>query len=133
MIKTWNEKLKTNIPIIDEQHGTIINLLQGIKTSKLSKANVYNLLSELQEVLYVHFDAEETYMREDNYPDYIQHKAAHDQVRQDYKKILTKYDADYSSSEIALELIQYIQKWFFEHYENSDLKMAEYLIKKSKL
>jgi hemerythrin len=125
----WNDRLKTNIPIIDEQHKTIINLLSGIKTSMLSKSEIYTLLSELQGILFAHFDLEDNYMRQARYPEYETHKAEHDQVREDYKKILTKNDADYSPSEIALELINYVHKWFLVHYKNEDVKMAEYLKK----
>jgi hemerythrin len=95
----------------------------------LSKSEIYTLLSELQGILFAHFDLEDNYMRQARYPEYETHKAEHDQVREDYKKILTKNDADYSPSEIALELINYVHKWFLVHYKNEDVKMAEYLKK----
>lgn len=125
----WNDKLKTNILVIDEQHKKIIHLLSGIKPSKLSKSEIYILLSELQEVLFAHFDTEEGYMEAAAYREYKTHKADHDQVRLNYKKILTKNDSDDSPSKIALELINYVHKWFLVHYQNEDIKMAEYLKK----
>lgn len=126
----WNDELKTNIRIIDQQHQTIIKLLSGVKTSKLTKADIYKLLSELQEILFLHFDTEEKCMIEAEYPDYKKHKSNHDKAKNDCQYILTRNDADYSPSEIALELIDYIRKWFLIHYKNEDVKMAKYLKQK---
>ena len=124
---TWNDKLETGIPIIDEQHQFIIEALSEIRISKLKKAELFQLLIDLQTYLSNHFDIEEKYMIETNYPEYAIHKADHDKVLKDTKNILTQNNADARPSEIALELVNYMQNWFIEHYSSIDTKMADYL------
>ena len=123
----WSDELKTGIPTIDEQHQSIIEALSGIKASKLKKAELFQLLIGLQSYLSVHFDTEENYMLETNYPEHKVHKANHDKVLQDTKNILTQNANDNTSSEIALNFVKYMQNWFLDHYSSEDVKMTEYL------
>lgn len=125
----WDDKLKTGISRIDEQHKAIIAMLSEIHISKLSKAVTLQLLSELQDILVVHFETEEEYMINAKYPEYQSHKANHDKVLQDYENILTQNKADDSPSEMATKMIKYIKSWFVGHYSNEDVKMAGYLKK----
>lgn len=123
----WGDELKTGIPLIDDQHKFIVEALSGLRISKLKGAELFQLLSDLQTYLSSHFELEEKYMKETNYPEYTIHKADHDKVLEDCKNILTQNDKDYSPREVALELIKYMKNWFIDHYSNVDVKMAEYL------
>jgi len=123
----WEDGLKTGIQAIDEQHQFIVDALSEIQILKLKKAELFQLLIDLQAYLSCHFDLEEKYMIDTNYPEFASHKADHDKVLQDTKNILTQYNVDVSPSEIAMELVNYMQNWFLDHYSNIDVKMAEYL------
>ena len=123
----WSDKLKTGIPAIDEQHQFIVEALSGVQVSKLKGAKLFELLINLQAYLSTHFDLEESYMKDTNYPEYAIHKANHDEVLQDTKNILTQNNGNHSPSEVALQFVKYMQRWFFEHYHNTDVKMTEYL------
>lgn len=123
----WSDELKTGIQIIDEQHQLIIELLSGVRLSKLSKADIFQLLGKLQDYLSTHFEVEENCMIDSDYPEYAFHKANHDEVLANCKNILAKNDSSHSPREVALELINYVQSWFIDHYSSKDTKMADYL------
>ena len=124
---TWNDKLKTGIPLIDEQHQFIVEALSEIRISKLKKVELFQLLIDLQAYLSVHFTTEENYMLETNYPELEAHKTNHDMVLQDTKNVLTQNANDNTSSEIALNFVTYMQNWFLDHYSSKDVKMDDYL------
>ena len=124
---TWDDKLKTGIPTIDEQHQFIVEALSKIRISKLKKVELFQLLSDLQTYLPSHFDLEEKYMIDTNYPEYASHKADHDKVSEDTKNILTQNKPDANPSKIAVEVVKYMQNWFLDHYTNVDVIMADYL------
>ena len=123
----WNEKFETGNSTIDGQHKHIIELLSGINASKLSKAELFGLLGDLQKHLSTHLSDEERYMLEANYPDYESHKANHDKVLEDCRNILTQNASNITASEIGLEFVNYVQNWFLDHYKNEDVKMVEYI------
>jgi hemerythrin len=123
----WSDDLKTGIQSIDEQHQNIIEVLSGVRPSKLSKSELFQLLSDVQGFLQIHFDTEERYMIEASYPEYEAHKSVHDKAREDCSMILTQNNDDYCSSKIALALISYMQDWVFDHVPNEDAKLADYL------
>lgn len=123
----WNDKFLTGNSTIDEQHKHIFELLSKVDVSKCSKADLMGLLGSLQDHINVHFKDEEDYMKKTNYPDYERHKAIHDTVLKDTKRILTQKAGNRTATQIALEFVNYINDWFHEHYSDEDVKMVEHL------
>ena len=66
-------------------------------------------------------------MVEAKYPEYQSHKANHDMVLDDCKRIMAKNVGTSNLTEFAMELVTYMENWFIEHYANEDVKMADYL------
>lgn len=123
----WNKELETGIEIIDEQHKFIIDSLSGVKTLKLANEERYQSLKKLQAYLATHFESEEYYMQKTNYFEFKKHKFTHDKVLADCKKILAQNSTKYSQSDIALDLINYLENWFVDHYTHEDVKLAKFL------
>jgi len=127
MTIVWNKELETGIKVIDEQHQFIIESLSSVETSTLEKNELFELLTRLQAYLSVHFDVEEDYMKDTDYPEYQKHKAIHDKVLEDCQDILTQNYSNNDASKVAYKLVGYMKNWFSEHYANEDVKMAEFL------
>ena len=122
----WSDKFETGNSTIDEQHKYIIEALSGLNASKLPKAELFQLFMDILAYLSVHFETEEQYMKDTNYPEYEIHKANHDKVLEGTKNILTKNAGNNTVSEICSEYVNYVQNWFLDHYSNEDVKMVEY-------
>jgi len=123
----WNENLITGVAVIDEQHQCFIEKMNKIKELKFGDEGFCQFLIDLQDFLVLHFQTEENYMIDLDYPDYASHKKSHDNALLNYKTYLTRIVDDSTVKEIATILIDYIGCWFKEHYLNDDIKMAAYL------
>lgn len=123
----WSKELETGVKVIDEQHQFIIESLSDVETSNLEKPELFELLTKLQAYLSVHFEVEEDYMVDTDYPGYEQHKAIHDKVLEDCQDILTQNYNNNDPSKVAHKLVGYMKTWFSDHYANEDVKMADFL------
>lgn len=123
----WNDELKTGIPVIDEQHQFIVESLSSVEISRLTDEEIIQLLDNLKAYLSIHFDVEEDYMIDADYPKYELHKSNHDKVLEDYKTILNQKDCNHNQKEVALKLINYMENWFIDHYANEDVKLVAFL------
>ena len=80
----WDEKYSVGISMIDEEHKKLIGILNKAIFAKGHNDNPEELREELKEVLremtnyaLTHFETEETYMKEFNYPECQDHKEEH--------------------------------------------------------
>ena len=74
------DKLRVGISIINEEHKTFIGILnKAITAEKHSKAakDVLGILDEMTEYALKHFETEERYMKEFNFPEYQTHRNEH--------------------------------------------------------
>jgi hemerythrin len=76
----WDNKLKTNISICDEQHQkltAILNELHEAMKNKKDKSLIEKTLNELVEYTLFHFKAEEQLLEQYEFPDLNNHRAEH--------------------------------------------------------
>ena len=79
---SWSPDFSVGILEIDRQHKELINLINKSIESINSVRNVEivaEILSEMVSYANYHFETEEQYMREHNYPDYLIQKEQHSQ------------------------------------------------------
>lgn len=129
MTITWNDNLRTGIAIIDEQHEELFVTINKLEACKISENNFYQVLSDLNRYVSVHFITEEDYMKHTNYPNYGQHKECHEKFSKDFANLLKENSLKRSIMNSRLELIDFLENWLKNHYEKEDLEMAEYLKK----
>lgn len=113
---------------IDEQHQSMALLVNKLydKIISADKKMIQNYLYKFLEVVEVHFETEENFMRSTKFPGYISHKLEHDRF---YKQILTSIDRFSKGLEtIGTEQLKGIKRWFFNHIELSDKKCGKYFI-----
>jgi len=90
----WNDKYLTGIEIIDSQHKNIFkcvnNLFDAIEKLEIKE----ELLEKIRCIDFYtteHFDTEEKYMLELNYPGYLEHKKTHEEFKKVYEEIRYNY------------------------------------------
>jgi hemerythrin len=123
----WDDSLKTGISIIDEQHEQLFETINKFEKFKESNTGLKEILIELQTYMTRHFITEEEYMRYTEYPDYINHKKAHDKFLDDYRELIKKNLTNDCILNSGLALTKFAEDWLTEHYTNTDIKMAKHI------
>lgn len=122
MIK-WNDKYSLGIPIIDEEHMKLFDILDKAFFANRHNDNpteIREILREMSKYARLHFKTEETYMKKFNLPEYHEHKEEH----RDFIAEIVAYDAKMfkGDKQIASEIIEYLKWWWVNHIQVTDKK-----------
>ncbi len=119
----WNDKYSVNISLIDEQHKKLFEIINkaiiATKHSKVTK-DVLGILDEMTEYALKHFEIEERYMKEFNFPEYLTHRKEHIDFTNntiDYKNKVVGGDF-----QIINEILEYLKQWLVNHIQVTDKK-----------
>ncbi len=125
----WTEKLKTGIVQIDDQHQSIIILINKLIEIEfnhiLEKIETDAILTELIEYSINHFKEEERLMQEIEYPLLEEHQGEHYIFK--YKIAMFCKSASDSNKTITQEMLLFLKNWFINHITNSDMKINTHL------
>jgi hemerythrin-like metal-binding protein len=129
----WTADLLCNDPIIDEQHKELFfrlkNLIMSIGTGK-TEEEVCEMISFLEGYVITHFEIEEMYMAQYNYPNHALHKEQHTQFMENLNQIKHDYKTNGESLCLALRLQQDIVDWLTEHIGKFDKDLARFMTEK---
>jgi len=122
----WNDKYSVNISLIDEQHKKLFEIInKAIVAKKHCKAtkDVLEILDEMTEYALKHFETEERYMKEFNFPEYKTHRKEHIDFTNnaiDYKNRVIGGDF-----QIINEIFEYLKQWLVNHIQVTDKKYTD--------
>ncbi len=129
----WDEKYSVGIPIIDEQHKKLINIINKAVVLIINKATdiahsnnpqeILEVLNQMTEYAKEHFATEEAYMYEFRYLEYVLHKEEHFNFSN--KAIAYRNKVMDGDTQIACEILEYLKKWLVEHIQVTDRKYIE--------
>jgi len=124
----WNEKYAIGIASIDAQHkglfpigGELYTAMRaGQASDKLSL-----LLNRLVQYTVAHFGYEEGLLQANRYPDFVAHKAKHD----DLTRQVTKFCDEVQSGKIgvSIPLMKFLEDWLQQHIGKIDKAYAPFL------
>ena len=126
----WNNKYCVGISIIDEQHKKLFGFINKTIYAMEHSDSTEELTEELKEVLeeminfaQEHFEAEENYMIEFDYPEYEDHYEEHyDFITKTIAYFGMVVKGDYHKIN---ELIKYLKQWLVNHIQVSDRQYIE--------
>jgi hemerythrin-like metal-binding protein len=124
---TWDDRLLTNISIIDQQHQhfvKILNLLYHKFEHLAPKEEIDPLISELVSYATTHFATEEGYMEKYNYPELAEHKEIHEKMSADLTKYVDGYNKE--GKKVLPDLFDFLEDWLVQHLDIYDHKYAEF-------
>ncbi len=117
----WNDKYSVNISLIDEQHKKLVELIN--KTRMLENFNnsprsALEILDQMTEYALKHFETEEHYMKEFNFPGLESHRNEHI----DFANNITDYKnrAISGDCQVISEILEYLMKWLINHIQVTD-------------
>jgi hemerythrin len=125
---TWQAKYETGIPDIDQQHRTLIKLINELSDSlKTGNVNdkISGVLSELVDYAKNHFAFEEEFMQRMKYAGLKRHREQHASLSQHIVSILLRMRRGDTVS--AFELLSFLKGWLDDHIAKEDTKIGEAL------
>lgn len=124
----WNDTYSTKVQFIDDDHKKLIdyiNKLFDAMKSGQAKEVLGRILSDLVTYTDTHFKNEERQMQIHTYPDFVSHKALHDDLRKKALDIKKRYDSGQMA--ISVELSDFLVGWLKHHIEGTDKKLGAFL------
>lgn len=130
----WRKEYEIGIKVIDEQHKSLIDMLNKVDANRerIDKIPVLKeVLFGLVEYTKSHFHDEEAFMEEIAYPKLLEHRRQHqiltDQVVDILKKLRT------GNFNINDDLMMFLKKWVINHIMDHDHQIGEYYSSRKKV
>ncbi len=124
----WNDSYTVNVPNIDGQHKNLFRIAAELHAAMLTgqaKASISRIMDRLVQYVGVHFSYEERLMQEAKYPDFLAHKALHDDLT---RQVLQFQDDLHKGKQtVTVNLLQFLKRWLVNHIEGEDQKYAPFL------
>jgi hemerythrin-like metal-binding protein len=125
---TWSTQYSVGISTIDSQHQKLVGLLNDLHAAMMQgkgKAIIGKILDGLAEYTVSHFAHEERLMQLYRYPEFAQHKAIHDKLIAQVKKL--QEDLRGEKATISLDVMSFLQRWLVDHIQGVDKKYTAHM------
>jgi len=128
------DNLLTGFVLIDRQHEDIYTRFDELEArcrAGCNKDEVIEALRFLEHQTTIHFDFEETAMKAVDYPDVIEHMAAHLVLRETVKRLAAQIRDKGPLPELLEQVRTLLYDALFRHIAEHDLRMAPFLKQKN--
>jgi hemerythrin len=136
MTVMWQDEMSVGNVKVDNDHKYLISIINTIEAGMdcdVSCEALSAYVSQLFDYSYKHFQREEKYQAEIDYPERNGHKKEHADLMEQIKQIHddfqnSAYDTD-SSGACELKtphLVHFLREWLMTHFSNEDVKMKKY-------
>ncbi len=116
----WDDSIALNIPVIDEQHKGLIDMINMLHDA-LQKNETDRVIDEIFQklILYVleHFSEEERLMLSCRFPHYASHRQEHDQFVNRLKTIQIEF---LDGEALGQETLDFLVDWLICHIKGTD-------------
>ena len=121
----WKPEYNMNIPIIDEQHRGIVTIFNSLHFG-MQNNYVKDMLAPIVDMIYdytrIHFQIEEDFINEINYPHAKEHHALHEELMSRLNHIGRKSILDKD----PYELMEFLKNWWIGHICNEDFQVKKF-------
>jgi hemerythrin len=124
----WKDEYSVKVHRLDEQHKTIIKLINDLYdmfSDGEHPGRLGSVLSELIQYINTHFAYEEQLMRQAGYPEIEAHTVAHRTMVKRTIDLCNKYNSDAAS--ISQEVFTLLKEWLVNHIIRADSLYAPYV------
>lgn len=125
-IMEWSNEYSVGIKEIDQQHVSIINMINDLKHSifKIGGIDTINtILKKMDDYAYYHFETEEKYMIQGNYKDYNYHKKEHEYFKNELVRFQKLFHA--GRANLTVYIISFLSTWLKNHIIKTDKKYSQ--------
>ena len=129
----WNDKFNLGIPVIDEQHKTLVKLCNDLYKSLMSphsdsdewKLLVTDALKECVNYVQIHFSSEEKLQLASGFPGYEEHKKRHEEFTRKILELSSTIST--SSVQEGIKFVKYLYDWILTHIAHEDRQFLPYI------
>jgi hemerythrin len=128
----WTDDLSVNIQEIDEQHKILVDLVNKLYKSIITRTEqntIYDILNELVQYTTIHFAVEESLMRIFDYPSYEEHKNHHEALKKQVVDLQEKV-WEVKEDSISMELLRFLRGWLTKHIMQEDKRYVSFFLDK---
>ena len=118
----WRERYSVGDDELDTDHKTIIDLINELYSAlheNRGEQVIKSIFDRLLDYTKYHFNREEVYFEEMDYPQSAQHKAIHRTMVKRTRELHEKYLRN--DIGIAMEALQFLKDWWIDHIVVKDL------------
>ena len=127
IIAPWSSRFETGIDLIDAQHQSLfeaINKLADSFRAGNSKSQVKASLDFLVDYTVEHFQTEERFMREMNYPRLAEHVGEHAQLMEQVRDLQMDL---MDGKPVIMEVTIFLAEWLKAHIHDSDMAYVYFM------
>lgn len=130
----WKDKYKVGVELIDQQHEELFRRVSDFTeiirnkddwNTKLDK--VKETMAFMKDYVVVHFNEEEVYQAEIEYPDIEIHKDAHAKFKEGINDYVKIFEAEGFNEDKMQEFGGRLMTWLIMHVGHMDQKIGEYV------
>jgi hemerythrin len=122
----WDEKSSTGVPILDEQHRSIVGIINTlhyfVERGQVEEVLRPTLEAMLQHTV-LHFRTEEMLLADARYPGLAQHARKHKRLLGDIRQVC----GEAAVSKDARPVLAFLRAWWLNHIVEEDRKYVPYV------
>ena len=124
----WKDDMSVGIELIDNDHKALLNLINELQTAtqyKVDTTKIDEAMEQLINYTKYHFDREEFLMRNNNYPDYENHKKLHEDMIAKMSECMKQYKSD--PDHTIDDALKFLTTWLIKHIKGNDKEYIPYM------
>ena len=124
---SWSETMSLGDPEIDEQHRTLIGLLNGLYEALLegtARSRLTLLLSDLLAYTRLHFQNEERYFELFGYSELEDHARAHHVLTDRLSELRERHER--GEEDLSIDVLLFLGNWILEHVMQVDMRYRKF-------
>lgn len=128
-IARWRSEYETGYTLIDDQHKSLFHAINALHSAMLAgraEELLQRTLKSLRNYTTIHFETEEQFMLKYGYPDYLDHKAKHEVLRQKVE-VFNQEEKTQDKAQLTMTVSSFLTGWLIHHIRDDDQKMIRFL------
>jgi hemerythrin len=129
----WGERYLLGVEPFDAHHKHLVDLMNEVYEMFLSKEvdgiELQKILDSLDAYTKYHFDLEESWMSQVDYPKQTEHILEHKKFIYKLFELNRQFRDD--KTYLTLEMVSFLRRWLLDHILKADAQYAAYIHKRS--
>lgn len=136
--EVWEKLIEIKIPHLHQQHcqlvGYLIETFEILEKQKVGMLTADELaaqdtiLTKVENYVIHHLREEEEFLERIGFPEFKQHKIAHDKFAQHFSSLRKQHGQ--GSAQSITTIFESMYNWLFKHINSEDTKYSEYYVQK---
>jgi len=126
----WSDIYSLGIGEIDNQHKKFFEVARKFHTDVLNSEGeeaVEEALNFLKNYALKHFQSEEAFMNQYDYPRIEKHRQLHEEYIEKFDTLADEFNTSGSSQDLAEEVLAMTQNWLVDHILDEDSHYAKHV------